>query len=102
VPEGATSLLASGIRSTDAGGEGPGLSPSPSPLRIDSRRSVGDWACPCGQLYRVLTEPNTFWPQSSRRGFLGAATRTCAACSADLEERFGLEAARLVSAALCR
>jgi hypothetical protein len=101
VPEGATSLLASGIRSGDAGGEGSGLS-HPSPLRIESRRSVGDWACPCGQLYRVLTEPITFWPQNSRRGFLAAATRACIACSTDLEESFGLEAARLVSAALCR
>jgi hypothetical protein len=103
VAEGAASLLTSGTRSTDAsGGEGPGLSPSSSPPRIESRVSVGTWACSCGQGYRVLTEPLTFWAQSSRNGYQPDATTMCISCEADLAETFGLEAAQLVSDSLFR
>ena len=88
-------------RSNDAGGgEDNGLSPTSSPLRIAAAPSVGNWPCACGQRYRVLTEPLTFWPQNSRDGYRGEPATACVACDADLAESFGLEAARLVSSSL--
>ena len=56
----------------------------------------------CGQRYRVLSEPLTFWAQNSRTGYSREPTETCVACGADLEEAFAFEAARLVSASLLR
>jgi hypothetical protein len=94
-------LLADFDRSNDAGGgEDNGLSPTPSPSRIAAAPSVGEWPCSCGQRYRVLTDPLTFWAQNSRRGYRSEPSTNCVACSADLEEAIGLEAARLVSASL--
>jgi len=90
-------LLSNTHRSTDAngGGEDKGLSPT-SPPRI------GDWPCVCGQRYRVLTEPLTFWAQNSRIGYSPDPSGNCLVCGADLEDAFALEAARLVSASLLR
>jgi hypothetical protein len=90
-------LLSNTHRSTDAigGGEEKGLSQA-SPPRI------GDWPCACGQRYRVLTEPLTFWAQNSRTGYSPDPSEMCVACGAELEEAFALEAARLVSASLLR
>ena len=88
-------MLSNTYRSIDAngGGDDNGLSPT-SPPRI------GHWPCVCGQRYRVLTEPLTFWTQNSRLGFSPDPTVMCVACGAELEDAFALEAARLVSATL--
>jgi hypothetical protein len=71
-----------------------------SPLRMISESVVLNWHCSCGQEYRVRTEPLTFWPRNSRRGFRAGPATACVDCRIDLEERFALEAARLVSAAM--
>ena len=90
-------------RSNDAGGgEDNGLSPTTSPLRIAAAASVGHWSCGCGQRYRVLTDPLTFWAQNSRRGYRPEASTACVFCGDDLAESFGLEAALLVTASLLR
>jgi hypothetical protein len=90
-------------RSRDAdGGELRQLPSRDSPPRIFLRPDVGNWPCACGREYRVLTEPLTFWPRNSQRGFRVEPTETCIECGADLEETFALEAARLVSAAMLR
>ena len=80
-------------RSRDAGGgeECPGSPPS-----IALRRWVGEWQCSCGQRYRVLVEPLTFWPKNSATGFRVDPAERCVSCGADLEEAFALEAARIV------
>lgn len=65
-----------------------------------SRSVVVNWHCTCGQEYRVRTEPLTFWPRNSQRGFRADAARCCVDCGVDLEELFALDAARLVSAAM--
>jgi len=75
------------------------LSPD-SPPRITSGKSIGSWPCACGQEYRVLTNPLTFWAQDSRRGYNSTPSTTCVWCGDDLEDSFALEAARLVSASL--
>jgi hypothetical protein len=96
------SVVPSASRSIDArGGEAYGLSPT-SPLRIATPPSVGDWPCACGQVYRVLAEPLTFWAQNSRYGFRVDPTVACVSCGADLEDAFALEAAHFVSAWLLR
>jgi hypothetical protein len=64
------------------------------------RAAVGDWPCRCGQQYRVLAEPLTFWACDSRGGFRAAPTEICVVCGDDLEEAFALEAARLLSLAI--
>ena len=88
-------------RSTNAdSGEAALLPSAASPLRMTPRSRVGNWSCECGQEYRVRVEPLTFWPRNSQRGFRVDSTTTCVACGADLEECFGLDAARLVSAAM--
>ena len=51
------------------GGEAGQQSPSGSPPTIASRSWVGEWPCACGQHYRVLVEPLTFWPRNSATGF---------------------------------
>jgi len=78
--------------------------PPPVPRRSVSpdRTLVGDWPCRCGQGYRVLVEPLTFWARSSCDGFQAEPVERCVSCGADLEEDFALEAARLVSASLLR
>jgi hypothetical protein len=80
-------------RSRDAGGgeEGPGSPPS---IALHSR--VGEWPCNCGQQYRVLVEPLTFWPRSSATGFRTEPVETCVSCGVELEEALALEAARIV------
>jgi hypothetical protein len=96
-------LVSDLYRSNDAdGGEDSGLSPTNSPLRIASSPSAGDWPCACGQRFRVLTDPLTFWAQNSPRGYRSEPSTTCPSCGADLAESFGLEAARLVTASLLR
>jgi hypothetical protein len=69
------------------------------PFSLD-RGAVEDWSCRCGQQYRVLVEPLTFWARNSRSGFRTAPTQTCVVCGDDLEEAFALEAARLMSVAI--
>jgi hypothetical protein len=97
VAEGAR-LLASDTRSADAErGEDAGLLPSPSPRRI-----IGEWPCGCGQRYRVLTEPLTFWAKNSRDGYQRDPVADCISCGVDLAESFGLEAARLATVSLIR
>jgi hypothetical protein len=71
-----------------------------SPLRGRSRSVVVNWHCACGHEYRVRSEPLTFWPRNSQRGFRTEPAGACVDCGADLEEQFALEAARLVSAAM--
>jgi hypothetical protein len=102
VSEGAARALLSDLDgSNDAVGGGVnGLSLKSSPLRIAAPASVGDWPCACGQRYRVLTDPLTFWPQNSRRGYRPEPSNACVSCDVDLAETFGLEAARLVSASI--
>jgi hypothetical protein len=102
VSEGAArELLSEQDRSNDAVGGGvKGLSPTSSPLRIAVPASVGGWPCGCGQRYRVLTDPLTFWPQNSRTGYRAEPSTMCISCGVDLAETFGLEAARLVSASI--
>lgn len=80
-------------RSRDAeGGEaGPG-----SPSSIALRSWVGEWPCNCGQRYGVLVEPLTFWPKNSATGFRTEPAEQCVSCGAELDEVFGLEAARIV------
>jgi hypothetical protein len=97
--EGVARRLRSDFGSIDAGGEESGQLPG-SPPRITSSKSVGTWPCACGQEYRVLTSPLTFWAQNSRRGYSSIPSTTCVWCGADLEESFALEAARLVSASI--
>jgi len=99
--EGVARLVTSEFGSTDAGGEEHGQLPV-SPPRITSSKSVGAWPCACGQEYRVLTNPLTFWAQNSRRGYSSIPSTTCVWCGADLEEGFALEAARLVSDSIFR
>jgi hypothetical protein len=82
------------------GGEADRLPSQVSPLRVTSRSAVVNMHCTCGQHYRVRVEPLTFWPRNSRRGFRAEPTTTCVVCGADLEELFGLQAARLVSSAM--
>jgi hypothetical protein len=102
VPEGAASVLLSDFDRSNAadGGEDNGFSPTASPPRIAEVPSVGVWPCSCGQRYRVLSEPLTFWAQNSRSGYRSEPSTACVSCGADLPEAFGLEAARLVSASL--
>ena len=85
-------------RSRDAGGgeEGGLRPPESSPPSIALKSWVGEWACGCGQRYRVLVQPLTFWPRNSATGFQADAVRECVSCGADLDEAFGLEAARIV------
>jgi hypothetical protein len=80
-------------RSRDAGGgeEDPGSPPSIAP-----RSWVGEWPCNCGQRYRVLVEPLTFWPKNSAAGFRTEPAETCVSCGIELDDAFGLEAARIV------
>jgi len=52
----------------------------------------------CGQRYRVLTEPLTFWARNSAVGYLATPVAQCVACGIELEDRFALEAALLVAA----
>ena len=99
--EGVARLLRSDSGSSDAGGEENRVAPG-SPPRITSSKSVGTWPCACGQEYRVLTNPLTFWAQNARRGYNSTPTTTCVWCGADLEDSFALEAARLVSASILR
>lgn len=81
-----------------AGGEAEPLYGRASPLRM---RSAGvNWHCACGQEYRVRTASPTFWPRNSEQGFRVEPATSCIDCGADLEERFALDAARLVSASL--
>lgn len=97
----ARELLSDEDRSNDAAGGGVnGLSPTSSPLRIAVPAAVGEWPCGCGQRYRVLTDPLTFWPRNSRTGYRAEPSVTCVSCGVDLAEIFGLEAARLVSASM--
>ena len=97
----ARELLSDEDRSNDAaGGGGNRLSPTSSPLRIAAPASVGEWPCGCGQRYRVLTDPLTFWPQNSRNGYRAEPSSMCISCGVDLAETFGLEAARVVSASI--
>ena len=67
-----------------------------SPPGIVALSWVGDWPCDCGQWYRVLVEPLTFWPRSSATGFRSTSVERCVSCGTELEEEFGLEAARVV------
>jgi hypothetical protein len=67
---------------------------------MTSRSVVVNWHCTCGREYRVRTEPLTFWPRNSQRGFRAEAATSCVDCGIDLEELFALDAARLVSAAM--
>ena len=99
--EGVARLLRSDPGSSDAGGEERRVLPD-SPPRITSSKSVGIWPCACGQEYRVLTNPLTFWAQNSPRGYDSTPSTTCAWCGADLEDCFAREAARLVSASIFR
>ena len=80
-----------------------GVTPLPDPASgqsIEPRASVGDWPCVCGQRYRVLTEPLTFWPRNSAVGYLAVSVVECVACGIELEDRFALEAALLVAASV--
>jgi len=76
------------------------LPPIPRRPVPQDRGAFGDWPCRCGQQYRVVLEPLTFWARNSRTGFSTTATETCVDCGVDLEEDFALEAARLVSIAI--
>jgi hypothetical protein len=67
-----------------------------SPPRIVSRSWVSVWPCDCGQRYRVLAEPLTFWPRNSVAGFRTTPAERCVSCGAKLEDAFALEAARIV------
>ena len=87
------SFPASG-RSHDAGGGE--ANPVSSPPGIVSRNWVGDWPCDCGQWYRVLVEPLTFWPRNSATGFRTSPVERCVSCGGHLEETFALEAALIV------
>ena len=80
-------------RSRDAGGgeKSPGSPPS-----IALRSWVGEWTCNCGQRYRALVEPLTFWPRNSPMGFRTEPAEECVSCGAELEVAFALEAARIV------
>jgi len=99
----ASRLVAGSEKSLDAEGEGGEDRRFPSgssPLRL-VRGAVRDWRCGCGQRYRVLVEPLTFWARDSQQhGFRMSPTETCVACRADLEDVFALEAARLVIASI--
>ena len=57
---------------------------------------VGEWPCNCGQRYRVLVEPLTFWPKNSATGFRTESAEECVFCGVRLEDAFALEAARSV------
>lgn len=96
-------LVAGSGRSLDAEGEGgeDRRASDSSPLRL-AKGAVVDWPCSCGQGYRVLTEPLTFWARISQHGFRTMPTKACVACGADLEDMLALEAARLVSASILR
>ena len=84
-------------RSRDAGGgEGGRQWPPGSPPSIALRSWVGEWSCACGERYRVLVEPLTFWPKRSASMFRIEPVDECASCGDDLEEAFALEAARIV------
>ena len=84
-------------RSRDArGGEAGGLSPAGSPPSIALLSWIGEWSCACGQCYRVLVEPLTFWPRNSATGFRAEPVETCVSCGLELEEAFALEAAWIV------
>ena len=78
-------------RDAEGGEESPGSPPS-----IALGSWVGEWPCNCGQRYRVLVEPLTFWPKNSARGFRAEPTETCVSCGVQLEDVFGFEAARVV------
>ena len=94
-----TAELRGSNRGADADdGEAEPLHRQASPLRR-SRSVVVNWHCACGHEYRVRTEPLTFWPRTSQRGFRAEPTAACSDCG-ELEEQFALEAARLVSAAM--
>jgi hypothetical protein len=98
----ASRLVGGSGQSLDPGGGEDRRFPSESsPLRL-VQDGISDWPCGCGQEYRVLSEPLTFWPRNSRRGFRTDPTEACVACGADLEEVYALEAARAVSAAILR
>jgi hypothetical protein len=82
---------ASGRSRDAAGGEdGPGSPPS---IALQTR--VGGWSCDCGQHYGVLVEPLTFWPKNST-GFRTEPAEKCVSCGVQLDDAFGLEAARIV------
>jgi hypothetical protein len=66
-----------------------------SPPRIARRSWVGEWPCNCGQRYRVLVEPLTFWPKNST-GFRTEPAEKCVSCGVQLDDAFGLEAARIL------
>ena len=78
-------------RDAEGGEEGPGSPPS-----IALRSWVGEWPCNCGQRYRVLVEPLTFWPKNSATGFRTEPAEECVFCGVRLEDAFALEAARSV------
>jgi hypothetical protein len=97
LPEGGklVSFPASGRSRDAAGGEaGPPVSQASSPT-IALRSWVGEWPCSCGQRYRVLAEPLTFWPQKSVGSFRTEPAQDCVSCGIDLADVFGLEAARV-------
>jgi len=48
----------------------------------------------------VRTDPLTFWPRNSQRGFRADPATTCVDCGIELEDQFALDAARLLSAAI--
>jgi hypothetical protein len=74
--------------------------PEVSRPRIASEARVGNWACVCGQDYRVLTEPLTFWPRNSTNGYPVDPITHCVICGIPLDDQLGLEAAWLVSSSL--
>jgi hypothetical protein len=80
-------------RSRDAGG---GEERVGSPPSIALQSWVGEWPCSCGQRYRVLVEPLTFWPKNSATDYRAEPAERCISCGLDLEEAFALEAARIV------
>jgi hypothetical protein len=61
---------------------------------------VGNWACVCGQDYRVLTDPLMFWPRNSTNSYRVDPSIHCVICGIPLEDQLGLEAAWLVSSSL--
>jgi hypothetical protein len=80
-------------RSRDAGGGEGGLDSPPS---IALETWVGEWSCGCGQRYRVLVEPLTFWPRNFARRFRTEPADECVSCGAQLDDAFALDAARIV------
>lgn len=78
------------------GGEAGELSPTASSPSIALRSWIGEWPCACGQRYRLLVEPLTFWPQNSVNGYRAEPAEECVSCGADLSDAFALEAARIV------